>query len=625
MPGFLKTATVSTAVHKNHNKFDKSSNTITTQNFFTLKPVFYSRMIPNDSINIDASMFCRLMPQVKPIMGSGRIVNRAFFVPWRIVFSGFDDLVNQTPYHAADGSVKMLKSVPFFTMYTLQELFISGGFSILVDEQDDPRNFTDPFDFYTFISDSNTYRSFIFTELGRYSYDLLVNLGYKVSFRSEYRSLDYWKDLKLSALNLLAYAKIWVDWYRNAAYDGSDVILSLFKKDPVVTGYEYTVLELISIFNYTRQVLYDSDYFTAQWDQPEGPNSLRWNPNLRIDDITSHRNFSGVASQNSYSRAVVGTDSNNGTPILNGYSGSTPTPATPSAAPLALSQYIVDALKRATDYVHRRQMVGNRLIDNFLALFGVENSFEKIDRSIVVGHWDVPIRFGEVMATTDNASVGQPLGDYAGKAVGFMEKPYHMNFENHDKHGILMVLSYIEPKIGYVDGIDRNNLDLAPLDFYQGDFDHLGVQATYCGELFFDGTKDLDWQEIASYDSIFGYMPRYAHMKVGHDILSGDFYRPLYKESMKVWHMNRMFDKSVSVEGDIPIHSYNFTVGDAQQFNRIFAIQDSGEISDNFMSVFHFDVSQYSTMSKLWDNYEFDNEEQHRQVVQRINGSAISD
>lgn len=622
MPGFLKTATVSTAVHKNHNKFDKSSNTITTQNFFTLKPVFYTRMKTDDSLNIDASMFCRLMPQVKPIMGSGRIVNRAFFVPWRCVFDGFDDFIAQTPYHASDGTVMMLKSVPYFTMWDLQQVLI--GFSTFVENVNDPSELSEPYDFVTFNYTTGSFDSYIFQELGKYAYDIVVSLGYKVEFCTEFKTDQYFKDYKLSALNLLAYAKIWVDWYRNAAYDGSDVILSLFKKDPVVTGYEYDTLELRNIFYYTHQVMYDSDYFTSQWDQPEGPNNIRWNPNLRIDDISSHRNFSGVASQNAYSRAVLGTDSNNGTPILNGFSGSTLTPVTPSAAPLALSQYIVDALKRATDFVHRRQMVGNRLIDNFLALFGVENSFEKIDRSVVVGHFDVPIRFGEVMATTDNASVGQPLGDFAGKAVGFMDKPTHMSFESRDKHGIFMILSYIEPKIGYVDGIDRNNLDLAPLDFYQGDFDHLGVQATFQSELYADGTKYAGWQETSSYDGIFGYMPRYAHMKVGRDILSGDFYRPLYKQSMEVWHMNRMFDKFVEM-AEIPIHDYNFTVGDRDQFNRIFSIQDSGEVADNFMSVFHFDVSLYSTMSKLWDNYEFENEEQHRQVVQRINGSAISD
>lgn len=624
MPGFLKTATVSTSVHKNHNKFDKSSNTITTQNFFTLKPVFYSRMIPNDSINIDASMFCRLMPQVKPIMGSGRIVNRAFFVPWRTVFSGFDDMVDQTPYHAADGSVKMLKSAPFFTMYTLQELFISR-LSTFVENVADPSEATDPYDFITFNSTLGSYETYLFNDLGKFAYDILISLGYKVAFRSEYMTLDDWRNLHLSALNLLAFAKIWVDWYRNAAYDGSDVILSLFKKDPVVTGYEYSVIELFDLFYNTHHVMFDSDYFTAQWDEPSGPNNLRWNPNLTIPDISVHENVL-YAGSTKYGMSTVFTDPYNGTPVVNSAQGSSVSNlSSKSAGALSLSQYVVDSLKRATDYIHRRQMVGNRLIDNFLALFGVENSFEKIDRSIVVGHWDVPIRFGEVLATTDNASVGQPLGDYAGKAVGFMEKPYHMNFENHDKYGIFMVLSYIEPKIGYVDGIDRNNLDLAPLDFYQGDFDHLGVQATYKAELFFDGTRDTSWQETASYDHIFGYMPRYAHMKIGHDILSGDFYRPLYKDSMKVWHMNRMFDKYIYSEGNIPDHDYNFTVGDREQFNRIFAIQDAGELSDNFMSVFHFDVSQYSTMSKLWDNYEFENSDQHRQVVQRINGSSISD
>lgn len=511
-------------------------------------------------------------------------------------------------------------------MSTLQELFISNAFSSFVENVNDPSELSQPFDFVDFDSTLGSYNSYIFTEIGRYTYDILISLGYKVVFRSSDMSTDYYSGLRLSALNLLAYAKIWVDWYRNAAYDGSDVILSLFKKDPVVTGYEYSDLELTDLFYYTHQVMFDSDYFTAQWDKPEGPNELRWNPNFNIRDISVHQNLYNGSTNTRFSQSSVVYDNLSGTPIVNAESGQTASAlSTKQASTLSLSQYIVDALKRATDYVHRRQMVGNRLIDNFLALFGVENSFEKIDRSIVVGHWDVPIRFGEVMATTDNASVGQPLGDYAGKAVGFMDKPYHMNFENHDKHGIFMVLSYIEPKIGYVDGIDRNNLDLAPLDFYQGDFDHLGVQATYLCELYSDGTKLLAWQDAGKYDNIFGYMPRYAHMKVGHDILSGDFYRPLYKESMKVWHMYRMFDEVVAADEDVPYHDYNFTVGDRSQFNRIFAIQDSGEVADNFMSVFHFDVSQYSTMSKLWDNYEFENEEQHRQVVQRINGSSISD
>ena len=81
---------------KGKNRFPLSSTTMTTADWFTLRPVFSRELPPNSSISLKQSFYCRLSSLQKPMLGTGRVVNRAFFVPYNSIMEGFVDFIDDT-------------------------------------------------------------------------------------------------------------------------------------------------------------------------------------------------------------------------------------------------------------------------------------------------------------------------------------------------------------------------------------------------------------------------------------------------------------------------------------------------------------------------------------------------
>ena len=85
MSSYLSRIKVRSALQRGRNKFDLSCSHLTTQDFYNMKPVYIHECIPGEKIHINMQAFTRLSPLVQPMLGSVRMVNRAFFVPMRTV------------------------------------------------------------------------------------------------------------------------------------------------------------------------------------------------------------------------------------------------------------------------------------------------------------------------------------------------------------------------------------------------------------------------------------------------------------------------------------------------------------------------------------------------------------
>ena len=106
------------------------------------------------------------------------------------------------------------------------------------------------------------------TREGRQCLKILESLGYKIVFDS--RNEDVY-----SALPILAYAKIYMDWYFPSAYANSAsyaAIQALLNRDADMTP-EVTMLDIQNIFGWATYVNFDSDYLVSAWDNPVAPNS----------------------------------------------------------------------------------------------------------------------------------------------------------------------------------------------------------------------------------------------------------------------------------------------------------------------------------------------------------------
>ena len=588
------------------NDFDLSCDHITTSDFFRISPSLMIPTVPTGKYNIKVQTFTRLSPMVNPVLGRCTIHNRAFFVPFPIIMHCWNAFITDSPYSDVNNqnvipskvtTVKCSEIARFFNYSNNSTTTGSGGVPDYVD----------------YSTGSAVNRSF--TALGRREWNILCALGYKINLGGASRGLmttpDTTFDEELSALPLLAFFKVYKDWYANQAYNQMDYDEVFYRVNGTLSAQD-----LDNIFGMINLAMYDKDYFTAASDNPVVPNS-GVSSTYEISDITNDRtganpNGTGVAN---YTKSATSPSS----PALKGMTSSG-SALNSQAAPMNITQFAIDQLKALTDFLKRNNIVGSRYADRMLARFGVKPSDAELHLSVPFGSDDTLIQISDVMATaTGSATISgntrtSLLGDYSGKGIGYGKGGFY--YESND-YGLILVVSTIIPKIGYVQGTSRfNTMYKNRLDFFTPEFDgKSGVQAIRMDEL------KADWPGLPPSGYVpsqpVSFIPRWADLKIGKDSLTGDFAIPSRRSGMDTWHMFRMFaDTTLPAQLQ---HSQNFTRGEQSQYDRIFAY--TGSDYDHFILIYNFDVKASLPMSKLFDTYKFDG---GREITMEVNGAQMN-
>ena len=138
--GFTNTMAKLPLPNLKKHKFHLPSVNCTTQDFFNLKPVYCREVVPGEDVKINMSAFSRLSPMVKPAYARCNMVNRAFFVPYRVIFPDWNDFITES--QNSEGFVP--DSVPYVDDKTLRYFFYRLGdsshpFAINVYSLDDIR------------------------------------------------------------------------------------------------------------------------------------------------------------------------------------------------------------------------------------------------------------------------------------------------------------------------------------------------------------------------------------------------------------------------------------------------------------------------------------------------------
>lgn len=620
MASFLNKVKIPTALDE-RTKLDLGCDHITTSNWFQYNVAYNKEMVPTEKLSVNMQAFTRLLPLTRPTFGRANMNNRAFFVPYRTIMPSWNEFITDTtrqPYvsSASTGSNTTIPStVPYFTNGGLITLFTSSTYGMSVVGS------AASYDFVTY-TNSTTSTYYRFTDKGRQAYKILLSLGYDIIWDTTLTS-----GFSMSALPLLAVAKIYFDWYVPQQYENYGVyanLQKLFKIDASTGGALIQDSQLNDIFIVINWVSYDADYFTSAWDNPVSPNAGNYS-SIQITDTTMLATNSTTPSGNSSQVTTGASTLSSGTPAITDYNA-------PNAGSKPISQYIITALKSVNDYLKRHQLAGAKVLDRYLSRFGVKLEDEKIDRSLYLGQYKVPIQIGDVMSTSDSDSNSNwnRVGDYAGKGVGYGDG----NFDfNTDEYGQFIIISTIIPAAGYFRGIDRNVRHINKLDFYTPEFDNLGVQPINSSEVYTSVDPVNNTAARSGLQSaIFGFAPRYAEYKFGRDRLTGNFrVRTLNNQyAENAWHLMR--DTNLDFGGNVTVAGVNHSVGfvapgwrvlnggtndaDLLQYNRIFQTTNSDE--DKFNIIYHFEVASWSPMKPLYDTYEFD--DNGKNIVNEING-----
>lgn len=587
-------------------EFDLSHIHDTTTDFYQLGCGMIHEIVPDTDIKLSAFTYTRLEPLVKPTLGVASFVHKFYFVPYNIIDVDFDAFQADSLQTRMGANASVPSKSRCFSMFDLIRVFTGEVYTgsnpleqlgnesyllVVCTGADNP-------DFGRFVSfDSNNvpvYDYYKLTNKGRRWYRVLSQLGYKLDF-SVY--LDENRNYDLCAYSLLALAKVYIDHIYNYSYYGSSA--DFLKVRSVVDSYDsrgdLTWQNVYDILNMLDKMYYPSDYFTSAFDNPVGGNNGVPSTAITVSDNS--------LSDSLHSGSVVTTHypDSNGTPTVVSDPGVNPNVT-------HFTQYIDTMLKRVTDYVMRNRLVGARVKERLLALFGVEPTIEKLKISRFLGESSFNIKFGDVFSNSDTS--GAALGDYAGKGEGngsTKEISFHA-----DSFGVVIDLFYVTPRHGYYQGIDRRNFHISKFDFWHGDYDNIGAQMIAAAELvvpeiaLFHNNSNHDFSREG-----FGFNYRYSDYKYLPDKLTGDFAVPSYKGSESAWHFMRLispldFANKYSADADNNIvHSEKFTQAlDRHRYDNCFTTT----YQDNFKVIIAYDYKIYSPMKSMYDSYDFDSE-----------------
>lgn len=571
-------------------KLNLPSDHVSTGMFMLLQPMWYRHTLRTEKLNCSFTSVVRPNPLVVPTFGRIRQNLRHFFVPYRLIFPNWEEFISDVIANNVDRS-SQVSTVPNFEAFELYNLFF-GNFGLsetVTSPTSNPMN-------YDFQLKNNTFVRL--SRLGRYFYKVLYSLGYDI--------IGSTKNVKFNALALLAYARVYCDWYANSAYLNDATYLKLqryFKFNDPSSSLKLTASDIYSILVFIRPAIYNTNpYFEDAWDNPVSPNDGNYSQ-LAFADPTSTKG------------TYVTTNGNNGwhTPEM--------FQSTSSSTSIG-TKYLHDALQKLSAYQKRHALSGAHAIDRVLSEYGIQTDYLRLNRSIYVGVSSQDVDINSIYATAngENSNGESVVGDYAGAGIG--RGASNIQFQT-DEEGIFLTVSTIQPSGGYFQGYDRNNRLLTKEQFFQPAFDSLGVQSIEKGEVYVSRNMNFDSSDDGdTYVDHFGFTARYGEKKRSINRVSGDFSFPSVLQGGDAWHLMRQFDDDYfSGDLDNVVHSQDFARGtDAEQFLRLFTY--TRYTIDPFNLFLHVDCVSYAPCSSLSDSFDWQLETER--VTVNSNGSKVN-
>lgn len=611
MSSFNKKSIMSVAAPSNSH-FNLSHKHIGTLDFNRLKPIYCQYMVPGDSFNVQVSNLTRLLPMPVPTYSEIKHTLRAFFVPCQFLMPSFNDFIIGRPSNTTESS-KTNFEVLHTTVGTLREVFqhpsfsddLSGASSVSLDTAVSNIK-SGACDFFYKNSD-DTFHCKKFTTGGRWSYDTIVSLGlnFPLSWTQDNTAYD---TKKINILPLIALVKFYQDWIVPSRFIDqlSFNVNGFIRKNS--SGY-VGITNLLHLCSFLPTYL-QNDYFTASWQNASGPES-----HLNTVYYSIPQNSVENPSQGTLDNAVSFDGNISSSSVGKG--------AYKASNNSSFNEYTLLALGALQNMLNRGKLAGSKIQDWLKTEFGMTPSSDALQLSTYLGKFTDTIQISDVMSNSDtydyDNDTGAFLGQFAGKGIGASSS----NWEYSTKvHGYLIITSELTAPTSYWQGLRPEFSMIDKFDFFQPEFDNLGVEALSTQELCF--TNDVVGNVIKapttlktdSYASkVFGFTPMYSKLKYRQDTLSGDFRIRHLNTGLSSWYIARQF------AGNGHYINRNFctdTYNNANVYDNIFSYSTAD--IDHFYMLYYLKVDAYRPMhqvSSFLDPDEFG----HKKVTVDTNGN----
>lgn len=456
------------------NAFDLSFTSKFTASVGMLLPCFCKEVNPNEHFRINPEMFLRTVPLNSAAYVRLKQYCEFYFVPTRLLWRSFPQFIagtsNQFSTAISDGS--KFSSVPTWDFNTLLRLLSTSG--------NDACGY--PFKY------------------GAVRLLDLLGYGVNVSNVDSLIAANTAKPFafKVSPFRMLAYQKIYSDFYRNPLYEAIDV--ENFNVDN--TSSSSSIANQTARMMYLRYRDWKKDYFNAVSPQFQG------------NDFMS-ASFTPIVfpSAGQDVNANPTSWSNKNDNFQGGLSINQPSGGSSAGITVAnlRSAYALDKLYRlmvsAKDGSYSEQMKTR---------FGVDAPDDDW-KSKFIGAIDAPVTIGDVTTTSDTYDETSNSGAIPGTLYGngWSQSKGSIDFTSKE-HGIIMGIFSILPECDYQsDQIDAFNTKLKREDFFVPEFADLGKQPTPIYQFKF--SKDTDMSKV------LGWNLRYSEYKTSLDMVHGVF------------------------------------------------------------------------------------------------------
>ncbi len=536
------------------NKFDLSYSKHLTTRFGVLYPVLADECVPGDYWSIGAETAIRLQPLLAPLMDSIDVTVDYFFVPYRLLYEDWQKFITGGKKGTFTGNLPLYPwaradagSQNPEIMSVKNTLWDAFGMPLASD----------------------------------------INLGDK--------DAAYLAKMKTKPLAFpwLAYNMIHFYYYQDQNLNLSDAEeWDEVPDDPSAQNPNppsYNNGSFCKYSNTLRNRAYGKDYFTSAlpFQQRGVAPSLPLSgfvplSGLGVGEVTTMATADGNTSLNIYapgdtSRANPNQIDSSGEPIMANFSVN---PESQLGVELSGGgTFTVPELRtifQIQKWMELNARAGSRYIEFLQAHFGISPTDETLQRPEFLGRIVQPVVISEVLQTSQSSD-NSVLGEFAGHGIS-----YSSNFIDGYKvkeFGIVVGLMSIMPKSTYFQGINRQWLRRSRFDFYFPEFANLSEQGIFNAEIFVrDDTTDPDNDFVDTVNGeVFGFQGNNDEMRIKQNMVTG-----MMRDTFDYWHLARKFANPPELNED-------FITVKADDFKRVFAVQDEDPFIVNFRNILNVD------------------------------------
>lgn len=513
-------------------KFPCDHEVKTTFDSGYLVPILVYEVLPADSIQCRVSLFARLATLISPIMDNMFMDTFFFFVPERLVF---------------------------------------GHFQNMLGEQDNPDDSTD-YLFPTITAPKN---------------------GFAVGSLADYFGIPTGvEDLEVRAEPFRAYNLIWNEWFRDQNLQDS---APFTKGDSGDTEADYTLLRRCKTHDYYTSCLpwpqkgpgvdlplggqapiragsgnvvgdfnLGSPYAYSTnnpYGDGEDPNNAPFVGRIAGNSALNNRLATlSVVKEGNYlpetDDVLLTSIYGNGTFDISNLGG--------MYADLSQAGAVtINAMREAFQVQRWYEALargGSRYTEVLLNFFGVQSPDARLQRPEYLGGGSSIIQVNVVPQTSASDQV-TPQANLSAYAVG-VSKTGDGFTKSFVEHGWIIGLVNVRAKLTFQQGLNRMWSRSTKFDLYWPQFAHLGEQAVLMKEIYATGDEDDD-------NAVWGYQERYAEYRYYPSLITGKF-RSSYAQSLDSWHLGLYYEEAPALNDEF--------IQDKPPVERVIAVQNEPQV-----------------------------------------------